>query len=257
MRIILLKHPESSQDVIEPTDALPIDQENSLTDQGRAQARAVAEAIADMGGDVIVHCSPSLRCREAADIVAEVAGSTVEVVAALADRRMTSIEESRTPLAKYRAAQEQVYLAPFDAAPGDESAVSHRLRVEAWLAERLAAREPDLTLVIVTHGAVVEHLQSALCWKPAGAMGATFTMCRPAHAHVWVAVEVPDGRVFWCLMAANHWLPARDKEEIGREASDLATLSAQLASAPAFEDLAREASTPLDQRAMPGTYYIR
>jgi broad specificity phosphatase PhoE len=168
---------------------------------------------------------------------------------------MASMSKEAPTLAEYRLVQEQVYLAPFDAAPNEESAVSHRLRVEAWLADRLASREPDMTMVVVSHGAVIEHLQSALCWKPAGAMGATFTMCKPAHAHLWSAVEVPDGRLLWCLIGANLWLPARDASDRQREREDLATLTAQLASAPGFEDLAHEAAQARVSPEM--SYYIR
>jgi len=258
LRIILLKHPESLQDRLEATASVPADEENGLTPRGREDAQLIAGAITDIGGDIVVHCSPSKRCREAAEIIGVSSGVTAQPTAALADRRMGSIAQGRATLAEYRLAQEQVYLAPFDAPAGDESPVSHRLRVEAWLADQLESREPGITAVVVSHGAVIEHLQSALGWKPAGAMGATFTMCKPAHAHVWSAVEVPDGRVLWCLLSANVWLPGRDKANTEREANDLAILTAQLASAPAFEDLLGEAATPRQERAQPDmTYYIR
>jgi broad specificity phosphatase PhoE len=255
VNIILLKHPESHQDILEPTAKVPSDPENGLTERGREQAQSVAEAVADIGGHVVVLCSPSLRCREAAEIIATSTGTDAEVSEELADRQMASMDDEGATIAEYRLRQEQVYLAPFDAAADEESAVSHRLRVESWLAARLAAREPDMTMVVVSHGAVIEHLQSALCWKPAGAMGATFTMCKPAHAHLWSAVEVPDGRLFWCLIGANLWLPARGESERQRETEDLATLTAQLSSAPGFEDLAHEAA----QERVPAdmTYYIR
>jgi phosphohistidine phosphatase SixA len=75
VRIFLVRHAEAAAG--EP-DAL-----RPLTAEGREQARALGEKLAAHGLDAVV-CSPLLRARETADLIAQAAGLEAETEEQLA-----------------------------------------------------------------------------------------------------------------------------------------------------------------------------
>jgi probable phosphoglycerate mutase len=122
-----------------------------LNDVGRAQARELAETLADRAIDV-VYSSDLLRAHETALIVADRLGLQVEVDAGLrevdvgdwAGRLLTEIEDA-DPDAYQRWQQGR------KAWNGGESYEEMGERVVAAVL-RLAARHPGRTVLIVTHG---------------------------------------------------------------------------------------------------------
>lgn len=257
INIILVKHPQSMQDTANPASPRPDDDANGLTPVGRGHATEIGTAIANEFEAVQVYSSPSPRAAEAAAIIAEQLDIEAIADSALSERRIAQGATGVT-LQQYRVLQDQTLLAPFDAPPGDESPASHRLRVEAWLAELLSERQSDMSYVIVSHGSVIEHLHSALSWKPVGALKNSFALCEPGHAHLWSALELPDGELVWCLLGTNLWLPGRTPETSAEQRSALARLAITLDSSTRYVNVARQVAlqTP-EQGRSNGSYYIR
>ena len=253
--ILLIKYPESQLDVLGHDAELPPDAQLGLTERGKALAETLGENLAEvLRGRVCVWSGPALRCREVADIIAEKVGGEQEVNSRLDERNVVPSDASIS-VGEFRAAQERGYLEPSRVAEDEvESPLSHRLRVEAWLAEILGRAKGNECHVVVGHGAVVEHLHSSLNWKPAGAMASSFTFCAPGHAHVWSGIELPDERRIWCCLGANLDLTeAASCASTFRGLDDVDRLAVDLAADPRFQRLA-EATSAVSRDMV---YYIR
>lgn len=255
--VFLIKYPESLLDNYKLDSPFPPDSEIGLTREGRAVAERIGSNLAArLKGHFFVWSGPALRCSEAARIVATRVGADARQDPRLGERRIFKAE-SRFTVRDFRSRQERGYLDPAYLSPDeDESPLSHRIRVEAWSAEMLANLKPSDVHLIISHGAVVEHLHSSLSWKPAGAMVSSFAFCAPGHAHVWSMIQLPDGRRIWCCLGSNINLseilclntPLRGLE-------DLNGLAVGLASDSRFQNLANAGVSGLS--AIPPAYYIR
>ncbi|MDP9174361.1 MAG: phosphoglycerate mutase family protein [Planctomycetota bacterium] len=255
MRIILIKYPQSKLDTLPLHTAFPPDHELGLTQKGIDNAELLGKNLASsLNGRFSVWCGSALRTAETADIVAKHVGAKPQSDLRLDERKLFS-GSSAVTVGDFRLRQERAYIDPIRLAlDEDESPVSHRLRVEAWLAERLGRSNSDEILIVVSHGAVVEHLHSALSWKPAGAMVASFAFCAPAHGHVWGAVNLPDDRRIFCCLGANVRLADTVASSTALQGlDDLDSLAVELASDPRFQQ-----NRPPDPAvAMVSKYYIR
>ena len=87
MRIYLIRHGQTTGDVEERYGG---DYDDRLTDEGRAQARQLAEKLNGSGIEVIF-CSPKLRAQETARIAAEIIGSKIEIIDNIRERNMYGI----------------------------------------------------------------------------------------------------------------------------------------------------------------------
>jgi broad specificity phosphatase PhoE len=119
-----------------------------LTDRGRAQARALAAALASVPLDVCL-TSATMRARETAELALAGRDVPVEVVPELGDVRFGSFE--RRPLAEYRdwvAAHP-----PTEAPPGGESRVETLRRFAAAFRSILA--RPERVVLVVAHGLTI------------------------------------------------------------------------------------------------------
>jgi broad specificity phosphatase PhoE len=146
-----------------------------LNDTGRAQAHKLAE-LAATRGFAVLWCSPLLRARETADIVARRIGlepredeRLVETDAGEWTDRSFAEVQARSPerFAAFLAAD------PAFAFPGGESLAAQQVRVAEALAEIEMGPQPSL---VVCHGLVI---RAALSW----------------HAGRWLthAERVPNG----------------------------------------------------------------
>jgi probable phosphoglycerate mutase len=131
----------------------------ALSDRGREQARQAAEALAARGTVQAVVSSPLTRCRETATAVADRLGLGVRIEDGLRETDFGAWEGLTFAEARVRDPEAlDAWLASPDAAPpGGESftAVAHRA---AAARDRVLARYPRRTVLVVTHVTPIKTL---------------------------------------------------------------------------------------------------
>ncbi|MDJ0741010.1 MAG: histidine phosphatase family protein [Gammaproteobacteria bacterium] len=176
MRVIGLRHGQSRYNV----DGLCNDDDRravDLTPQGVAQAEAAATALRN-AALAQVFCSPLLRARRTAAIVADALGLDVTVEPRLADIR--SGFDGR-PVADYLQA---IAADPVGmSVNGGESLRDYRLRVDGFVDELLQRGVDDLLLV--AHEETLRVLAARCDGLPlADQVGRPFANCVPYEFHV-------------------------------------------------------------------------
>ncbi|WP_037249006.1 phosphoglycerate mutase family protein [Rhodopirellula baltica] len=254
--LVLIKYPQSILDTLNQDATVPPDNEIGLSEYGKKVADQIGTNLAGLlKGEFSISSSPALRCTETAKIISGIVGGIRGTDERLDERKLFGPKAEFT-VREFRNRQECGYLDPYTLSSGEnESPLSHRIRVEGWLAEILGVAKSADIQIVVSHGAVIEHLHSSLSWKPAGAIGSTFNFCAPGHAHLWSAVELPDHRRIWCCLGANvNLADAASCTTPLQGFQDLNGLAVDLASDPRFANLARAAS---EDSSMASDYYIR
>ncbi|ALJ38455.1 histidine phosphatase family protein [Azospirillum brasilense] len=119
-RLVFCRHGETESNV---GGWLAGSRDVSLTERGRAQARAAAAALAAQGSPVVaIYSSPQRRARETANVIGAALGLPVAVVPGLEERRWGDLEGGAVPGDLLR---EEV--------PGGESLTAFQARVTAAL----------------------------------------------------------------------------------------------------------------------------
>jgi broad specificity phosphatase PhoE len=238
-KFVLIKYPQSMLDTIASERTLPPDAQLGLTEEGAGAARLLGDNLVQhVRGRFHIWSSPARRCLEAAEVIAQVLGQRPRTDMRLDERKLFS-PGSEITVRDFRQRQERGYLDPSRLQPGEqETPISHRIRVESWLAEIIGSAQSDDVNVVVSHGAVIEHLNSALNGRSPETMATTFTFCAPGHAHLWDAIELPDKRRIWCCLGSNVDMvqPASLQTHL-RGLGDLHGLAVDLASDPRFHEL--------------------
>ena len=130
-----------------------------LSERGRAQAARVAESLAERGTVQAVVSSPLLRCRQTAQAAADRLGLEVRIEEGLRETGFGAFEGLTFAEAKQRfPAELDAWLASADTAPpGGESftAVARRVAVAR---DRVLARYPGRTVLVVSHVTPVKTL---------------------------------------------------------------------------------------------------
>ncbi|WP_328618795.1 histidine phosphatase family protein [Actinokineospora pegani] len=205
LRLMLVRHGETPSNVAHLLDSRPPGP--SLTEQGRRQAEALGERLADH--DVIaVYASTAIRAQETAQPVADVHGLAVEVMDGLfelqcGDLEMRGDEESLRAFG-------EVYLrwvhGDLDAAiPGGETGTHIRSRYLAALDRVLEHHRPDAegTIVVVSHGGVIRLAAEWLADNVTPQMAGVQLLANTGHVLLratgptswhceeWTGVEVP------------------------------------------------------------------
>jgi 2,3-bisphosphoglycerate-dependent phosphoglycerate mutase len=136
----------------------------SLNAMGQEQARRLAEALADEGVEAIV-ASDLVRARDTAQAVADRTGLPLATDPGLRERHFGIFQghtyaevEQRWPEESARWRKRE----PDFGAPGGETLAAFYERCVAT-ATRLAAAHPGRTLLLVTHGGVLDCLYRAAC----------------------------------------------------------------------------------------------
>jgi probable phosphoglycerate mutase len=191
--VILARHGESAysaQGLVNGDPSVPV----PLTEQGRAEARALGEALRDRALDLCV-TSDFERAIETADVA--LAGRDVPrlVLPELGDIRMGSFEGKT--LEAYRAWAHNC--APDVVEPGGgESRVQALQRYLRGFA--IVAARPERTVLVVSHGLPIRYvLRAADGHDPQAAMG----QAEYAHAYELTAAAFDDA-----LARLEHWLLA-------------------------------------------------
>ena len=130
-----------------------------LSDEGRRQARLLAERLRVMDLDpFVVYASPLRRARETAETFAELAGVEARVENELAEAHIGGWEgvpfeeliERDPDIVQHLRNQRAIW----HRAPGAEGEDRFRARVHATV-EHLLARHPDANLLLFAHGGVI------------------------------------------------------------------------------------------------------
>jgi ribonuclease H / adenosylcobalamin/alpha-ribazole phosphatase len=130
-----------------------------LVEQGRLQAKATAERLANRGGIDLVIASPLSRCRETAAIIASAVGVPVEYDDDLREVSFGAWEGLTFSTVQERWPRElEMWLADTSISPIDgESYDSLRHRV-LLAQQRIVNRNREKTICVVTHSRVVGML---------------------------------------------------------------------------------------------------
>ncbi|HEX5689142.1 MAG TPA: histidine phosphatase family protein, partial [Roseiflexaceae bacterium] len=179
--------------------------DRGLTERGIAQAQALARRLE--GGEIaadVLYGSTLPRARMTAEFVAQALKLPIEWDDEIQELRPGEadgmrIEDARSRFEGFRQFLTDTFT---PIAPGGESWASFQLRVSAAL-ERIVQRHPDQTIVVVTHGGVIEvSFQYFLQLPPQSRMRASFHVSNTAITH-WRYVTTRAGRAEWHMAGHN------------------------------------------------------
>ncbi len=157
VRVYVVRHAEAWKNVpfLRRPPGLSAAQLDSLTDRGRAQARAVGTRLAGAGVTRVVS-SPAQRARQTAERIADVLGTgPIEVSAAFRPLEHGTSREA----ANYRWRTGHWQRAEDPRPPGGESLGDGLARAVRFL-EAIGRTAPGTTLVVVSHGEITAALLS-------------------------------------------------------------------------------------------------
>lgn len=203
IQLLLTRHCKALSADLGENEEVLCDEDDELSEEGRAQGRALAEHLSSKFIAASIISSPIKRASETAKYLARAYGTE-----AIFDPRLREREFAfpiGTTTLKSRMLQEESYLHP-DALPlGGESVAQHRMRAADWLSEFEASlsNHQQLTQIVVAHGGTIEHLQACLTGSSLSFMSRMFTACDTGHYHLWTVVRPLDGRLVWRLDGVN------------------------------------------------------
>jgi probable phosphomutase (TIGR03848 family) len=160
----------------------------SLSEEGRRQARTLAERLSVLPISA-VYASPLERALETARVIAAAAGVRVRTARGLTEgdagtwtgRRLTQLRRTKA----WQTVRDRPSQFAF---PGGESFVAYRDRA-VRTAARIAARHPDGTVALVSHGDTIRILLSDYAGAPLDRFP-RFVVAPASVSAVWVP---PDG----------------------------------------------------------------
>jgi probable phosphoglycerate mutase len=178
------------------------DQEDGLTERGHAQARRVAERIATQVQPHVLYSSPLLRARQTARHVSDATGLPLNVDPNLVELRLNCPADQSTAMEYdgWVRARRYPYTPAF---PGGEALADlHRRSAQAF--ETITQTHWGHTIVVVTHGGLIEMLFFYLHGIPIERNLTTFVHCDHAAMFHWRWLELKDINVSgWDLLAWN------------------------------------------------------
>ena len=160
VRLLLLRHGESHSNAHPQAAALPEAEGDRLTPRGREQAEAAARWLASIQPDALVS-SQMRRARETADLIAAQTGLEVEIDDEIHELRESS-DYLELPPDQQKLRRWSVWMAehgddPDWAPEGGESFNDVLGRARRFKA-RLGTRDPDITVLAVSHGIFARFL---------------------------------------------------------------------------------------------------
>ena len=201
--LYLIRHGEAYSNVESEIGGMKGDR--GLTERGIAQAQALARRLADgeIAADVL-YASTLPRARMTAELVGEALKLPINWDDELHELRPGESDGMRVADARAKFEGFSRFLhEPFTPiAPGGESWGSFQARGSAAL-ERLIVRHHGQTIVVVSHGGIIEvSFLYLLGLGPQARMRAAFHVLNTAITH-WRHVEAPGGRREWHLVTHN------------------------------------------------------
>ena len=201
--LYLIRHGEAYSNLEAEVGGMQGDR--GLTERGIAQAEALAQRLenGEIAADVL-YASTLPRARMTAELVAQALKLPISWDDELHELRPGEadgmrIEDARTRFEGFRQFLADTFT---PIAPGGESWGSFQMRASAAL-ERIVQRHPGQTIVVVSHGGVIEvSFMYLLQLPPQARMRASFHVSNTAITH-WRHVTTRAGRAEWHLAAHN------------------------------------------------------
>lgn len=200
LKLWLVRHAASTRDKQGRHEAHEVAQER-LTQEGVAQAEALARHLGDNADGAAIYTSHLPRARATADIICRALGGDVVEDPRLAERA-TGLSLDAT-VAEEKAAIEEGFLTPYEAPQGGESVSEHRGRVLHWFEDWV--RTGNRQAVVVCHEGSIEHLFGILSGVSLLGMAAIYPTCDVGRMHIWTRIKLggDQGRALWRLDGAN------------------------------------------------------
>jgi probable phosphoglycerate mutase len=201
--LYLIRHGEAFSNVEAEVGGMHGDR--GLTERGIAQAEALARRLerGEIAADIL-YASTLPRARMTAEIVAPALQLPIQWDDEIQELRPGEADGMRIEDARARFDGFRQFLTDTftPIAPGGESWGSFQARASAAL-EQIVQRHPGQTIVVVTHGGVIEvSFLYMLRLPPQARMYASFHVSNTALTH-WRYVTTRAGRAEWHLAAHN------------------------------------------------------
>ena len=178
------------------------DHEDGLTEKGHAQARRMAERVANDIQPHVLYCSPLLRARQTARHVSEATGLPLNIDANLAELRLNCPSDASAEIEfdGWVRARRYPYTPAF---PGGE-ALADLQRRGAQAFEQITQTHWGRTIAVITHGGLIEMVLYHLLGIPIEHNLTTFVRCDHTSFFHWHWLEMKDFNLNgWELMTAN------------------------------------------------------
>jgi probable phosphoglycerate mutase len=178
------------------------DHEDGLTERGHAQARRLAERVATDIQPHVLYCSPLLRARQTARHVSDATGLPLNIDSNLAELRLNCPTEvtSTIEFDGWVRARRYPYTPAF---PGGE-ALADLQRRAAQAFDQIAQTHWDKSIVVITHGGLIEMVFFHLLGIPIERNLVAFVQCDHTSLFHWRWLEFKDLNLGgWDLVGAN------------------------------------------------------
>lgn len=148
MKIYLIRHGQTTGDV---EDRYGGDYDDHLTEEGKLQAKNLAEKLADEGIEII-YCSPKIRAQETAEILRQKLNCKIETIDDLRERNQNGI---LTGMVRAEAKEKYPDLAELvkdyrNTLPNSEPYEDLRSRILKTWSELVESS--NITIAVLTHG---------------------------------------------------------------------------------------------------------
>lgn len=178
------------------------DHEDGLTGKGHAQARRMAERVANDIQPHVLYCSPLLRARQTARHVTDATGLPLNIDPNLVELRLNCPPDvsAAVEFDGWVRARRYPYTPAF---PGGEALADLQRRgVQAF--EHIAQTHWDKTIAIITHGGLIEMVFYSLLGIPIERNLVSFVQCDHTSLCHWRWLELKDFNLSgWDLVTSN------------------------------------------------------
>lgn len=178
------------------------DHEDGLTEKGHAQARRLAERVADRIQPDALYSSPLLRARQTARHISDATGLPLNMDPNLAELRLNCPSDvtAAHEFDGWVRARRYPYTPAF---PGGE-ALADLQRRGAQAFEQITHTHWDKSVVVVTHGGLIEMVYFAVLGIPLEQNLVSFVHCDHTGIFHWRWQEFTDIHVSgWDLITSN------------------------------------------------------
>ncbi len=178
------------------------DHEDGLTEKGHAQARRMAERVANVIQPDVLYCSPLLRARQTARHVGDITGLPLNIDLDLAELRLNCPPDApaAVELDGWVRARRYPYTPAF--AGGEALADLQRRGVQAF--EHMAQAHWGKSIVVITHGGLIEMVFYYLLGIPIERSLTSFVHCDHTGLFHWRWLEIRDLSISgWDLLTSN------------------------------------------------------
>lgn len=178
------------------------DHEDGLTEKGHAQARRLAERVANDIQPHVLYCSPLLRARQTARHVGDATGLPLNIDPDVSELRLNcpADKPAAAELDGWVRARRYPYTPAF---PGGE-ALADLQRRGAQAFDLMAQTHAGRSVVVVTHGGLIEMVFFHLLGIPIERNLISFVHCDHTGLFHWRWLEMQDFNISgWDLLTSN------------------------------------------------------